>query len=246
MQVAWDYTTLAQHYDKRADYAPAALDRLIADTGLKAGATVADLGAGTGKLALPLSRRGFKVRAVEPNDAMRAIGVENARGLDITWREGTGEATGLPAHEADLVTFGSSFNVVDQPKALIETARLLKPRGWLACLWNHRDLDDPTQRAIEAIITSEIAGYDYGKRREDPSPAIAASGLFEPARHVEAGFVVDMPTADVIEAWRSHGTLQRQAGARFDAIVARIAALLAGKAVIPVPYHTRLWFARLR
>ncbi len=246
MQVAWDYTALAAHYDKRADYAPAALDRLMAESGIGAGATVADLGAGTGKLALPLCRRGLKVLAVEPNDAMRAIGTENARGLDITWREGTGEASGLADHIADLVTFGSSFNVVDQPRALAETARLLRPRGWLACLWNHRDLDDPIQRAIEAIIIGEIKGYDYGKRREDPSPAIAASGLFEPAHHVEAGFVVDMPTDDVLEAWRTHGPLQRQAGPRFEAIVAQIAALLAGRAVVPVPYHTRLWFARLR
>ena len=54
--------------------------------------------------------------------------------------------------------------------------------------------------------------------------------------------------ADCVEAWRSHATLQRQAGAAFAVIVDAIAAMLAatGKGEIVVPYTTRIWLARLR
>ena len=42
------------------------------------------------------------------------------------------------------------------------------PNGWFACMWNHRDVEDPIQKNIENIITSFIPNYDYGLRRQDP------------------------------------------------------------------------------
>ena len=45
-------------------------------------------------------------------------------------RENTGQSSG----RFGLVTFGSSFNVCDREKALEETARILKPGGWFACV----------------------------------------------------------------------------------------------------------------
>jgi len=244
MSVTWDYTELADHYDKRADYSSKALGRLCAATGSGPVTRVADIGAGTGKLAGPLARRGLSVSAVEPNAAMRTFGIRNTQGLDVTWTEGTGEHTGLSRGAFDLATFGSSFNVVDQAKALVEVARILKPAGSLACMWNHRDLDDPVQAKIEAIIRNEIPGYAYGKRREDPTPVIDASGLFGPVGMIEERFVAEIPASDYVEAWRSHGTLQRQAGARFAAIVDAIERTLGGTASLSTPYFTRIWHAR--
>ena len=54
--------------------------------------------------------------------------------------------------------------------------------------------------------------------------------------------------ADCVEAWRSHATLQRQAGDAFAAIVDDIEDMLkaTGAAEIVVPYTTRVWIARLR
>ena len=42
-----------------------------------------------------------------------------------------------------MTTFGSSFNVCDRQKALLESKRILVKEGWFACMWNHRDLEDP-------------------------------------------------------------------------------------------------------
>jgi SAM-dependent methyltransferase len=244
MKVEWDYTTLASFYDKRADYSDKALDRLCDALGVKTGAPVADIGAGTGKLAIPLARRGLSVSAVEPNDAMRALGTRNSERLPVSWSEGSGERTGLPSGAFDLVTFGSSFNVVNQEAALAEAARILKPGGGVACMWNHRDLDDPLQARVEAIIQREIPGYSYGKRREDPTSVIDASGLFGAVGAIEDRFLAEISKVDYIDAWRSHATLQRQAGARFHHIVALIDDAVGPQDVLPIPYFTRIWSAR--
>jgi SAM-dependent methyltransferase len=244
-KVEWDYSDRAAFYDKRADYSERALDQALARMGLTASATVADIGAGTGKLSRPLARRGFKVLSVEPNDAMRGFGIDNTKGLPVRWSVGTGERTGLKDRSVTAAFFGSSFNVVDQQAALIECARILAEGGWFCCMWNHRDLDDPGQARIEGIIKRAIPGYDYGKRREDPTAAIEDSRKFGPASHIEDTFSIDMPVEDVIEAWKSHATLARQAGARMDAIVAEIRASLPQSGSVRVPYTTRIWFAQL-
>ncbi len=246
MNVTWDYTELARHYDKRAEYSARALDRLCAVTGSGPGTRVADIGAGTGKLAAPLAHRGLRVSAIEPNAAMRAFGIRNTRGLDVTWSEGTGECSGLATGAFDLVTFGSSFNVVNQATALVEVARILTPAGSVACMWNHRDLDDPVQAGIEAIIRQQIPRYEYGKRRQDPTPVIDACGLFGPVGTLEERFVVEVSVADHVEAWRSHATLRRQSGTRFGAIVEAIENALGTIGSLPTPYFTRVWYARRR
>jgi SAM-dependent methyltransferase len=249
MKTEWDYTNLAIAYLKRPDYAPAAIDAIVAISGAAPGSAVCDVGAGVAHLTLPLLQRGLKVSAVEPNDAMRALGVERTKEwATASWREGTGEATGEPTSAFKLVTFGSSFNVTDRPRALRETIRLLRPRGWFACLWNHRDLDSPLQGKIESVIRAEIPDFDYGSRRENQTPIIEASGLFESPIQLEATVRHRVPVAEILEAWRSHATLQRQAGDRLGAIIDAIDRVLRSVAggIAEVPYTTRVWVARAK
>jgi len=245
MQVEWVYSELAAFYDKRADYSPLALDRLLAAVGISMGSRVADIGAGTAKLALPIAQRGYVVDAVEPNDQMRHFGIRNTGGQTVTWHDGTGESTGLPSATFRLATFGSSFNVVDQSKSLKEVSRILMPRGWMACMWNHRDLDEPLQAAVESLIHAEIPGYQYGDRRKDPTGTIGRSGLFSPTQFIEVRFIASVPKADYLDGYRSHATLQRQAGPKFADIIGRMADVLKYTAVLEVPYFTRIWYARL-
>ncbi|PID79403.1 methyltransferase [bacterium DOLZORAL124_64_63] len=249
MKTQWDYTDLAEAYLKRPQYSDEAIDGFLSLTGCVPGAAVCDVGAGVAHLTLKLADRGFKVTAVEPNDAMRERGIRQTAGLpDVRWFEGTGERTGQASGAFDMVTFGSSFNVTDRQRALRETKRLLKPRGWFAAMWNHRDLEDPVQAAIEGIIKQAIPDYGYGTRREDQSAVIAESGLFEEAHRIEGGVVHTQTVAEMVEAWRSHATLHRQAGDRFPGIIESIERMLKdlGRETIDIPYTTRLWAARLR
>ena len=245
MKTAWDYTDLAKSYVKRPPYSSAAVDRMCACAGVENGVSRAcDIGAGTGILTRMLLDRCLTVTAVEPNDAMRAIGKEMTKFLGAAWHEGVAEATGMPDDEFDLVTFGSSFNTTDRQAALRETARILKPHGWFACMWNHRDLDDPVQKEVEDCIKSHIPEYGYGTRREDQTDVIRSSGLFEQPVFIEERHTVEIPKDDYMEAWRSHATLQRQAGEAFGTVIAAIADLLDDTEILSVPYTTRLWMAR--
>src|SRR5258707_2559585 len=111
--LAWDYTDVAHAYLKRPGYAPDAIDAILRHAGLGRGARACDVGAGTGKLSLPLLERGLEVIAVEPNDAMRRLGrAQTADHAAVRWQRGYAEATGLPDGCCDSVGFGSSFNGV--------------------------------------------------------------------------------------------------------------------------------------
>ncbi|CAA7623888.1 class I SAM-dependent methyltransferase [Magnetospirillum sp. SS-4] len=248
MKTEWDYTDLADAYLKRPDYSDAAIDAMLRLAGLSAGA-VCDVGAGVAHLTLMLAARGFDVTAVEPNDSMRANGIRRTADLaHVRWFEGTGEHTGQADRAFDLVTFGSSFNVCDRAQALRETARILKPGGWFACMWNHRRLDDPIQSRIEDIIRRAVPAYGYGTRREDQKAVIEASGLFGPVVHLDAGVVHEQGLGECVEAWRSHATLARQAGDAFAEVVAAIDAYLRGlgQPSIMIPYDTNIWIAQLK
>lgn len=241
----WDYTSLAKHYGSRPNYAAEAIDRMCKLTGVGTGSLVCDVGAGTGHLTKLLLARGFQVTAVEPNEAMREIGESLTAGKNVVWRYGTGEDIGAVDNTFDLVTYGSSFNTTNRAVALKETSRVLKPGRWFACMWNHRVLTDPLQAEVEGLIKATITGYDYGTRREDQTDTIASSGLFDTPVFVEANFTADIAAADYVDAWRSHATLQKQAGDKFADIIKGIEQIVSGKAILTVPYMTRLWTAQV-
>jgi 2-oxoisovalerate dehydrogenase E2 component (dihydrolipoyl transacylase) len=65
----WVFNRMADVYDARPPY-PAALIDALCDLAGPPGARIADLGAGTGHLALPLAARGYDVTAVEETRQM--------------------------------------------------------------------------------------------------------------------------------------------------------------------------------
>lgn len=247
MKTKWDYSDLAKAYLKRPEYSPAALDALFELAGAQKGTKVCDVGAGVAHLTIPMAENGFDVTAVEPNDSMRELGIDRTTKYDnVRWHEATGEETGQATGEFSVVTFGSSFNVCDRQKALAEAARILVPKGWFICMWNHRDLEDPIQKGIEDIIKARVEGYGYGTRREDQTEVINESGLFNTVHPIEGTILHSQTKEDCVEAWRSHATLQRQAGDVFHDIIAEIEKLVNSQPgdSIQIPYTTRAWAAQ--
>ena len=247
MKTEWDYTGLAEAYLKRPDYAQSAIDKMLETAGVEPGDAACDVGAGAAHLTIKLAEYGLKVCAVEPNDAMRANGIKRtAQFPDVSWHEGVGEHTGMEDSAFDLVTFGLSFNVCDRQLALRESARILKPDGWFACMWNHRDLDDPLQQKIEAVLKKHIDNYNYGTRREDQTEIIEKSNLFDKVIYLEGTIVHEIPAKDFIEGWKSHGTVYRQSPEKFDLINEEIKQLVesVGTESVKVPYTTRIWIAQ--
>ncbi len=249
MKTEWDYTELAAAYLKRPDYAQTAIDKMLQTAGVRKGDLVCDVGAGAAHLTIKLAEYGLEVFAVEPNDAMRANGIERTKKFEnVRWFEGVGEHTGMETGKFDMVTFGSSFNVCDRQKALVEAKRILKDNGWFACMWNHRDLNDPLQKEIEAVLMQEIENYGYGTRREDQTEVINKSEIFQEVVFVEGTVMHEVLAEDFIEGWKSHGTVQRQSKEKFQYINERIREVVEGKGqeYIKIPYTTRIWMAQVK
>ena len=249
MKTEWDYSDLADAYLKRPNYSEPAIEAMLSIFGVKKQHKVCDIGAGVAHLTLMLADRDYDVVAVEPNDSMRRNGIVRTQKYEnVSWFEGTGENTGQATGSFDFVTFGSSFNVCNRQEALKETARLLKPKGWFACMWNNRNLEDKIQSNIENIIKTTVPDYDYGTRRETQTEVIVASKLFGPVVHISSNVQHQQSISECVEAWRSHATLERQTGSLFPKVVSEIEKYLKGlnKETIEIPYTTNVWVAQLK
>jgi SAM-dependent methyltransferase len=114
------------------------------------GRDVLDLAAGTGKLTEVVAATGARVTAVEPLDGMRR---ELAAAVpDATLLDGTAEEIPLADGAVDAVLVGQAFHWFDQPRALAEMARVLRPEGAVGLLWNLRDEREDWQRRLSRIL----------------------------------------------------------------------------------------------
>ena len=80
----------------------------------------------------------MNVTAIEPNDAMREVGIAQTKNSNITWLKGNAEETGLPTASQDAVCMASSFHWPDFDRAVREFNKILKPGGLFLALWNTR------------------------------------------------------------------------------------------------------------
>jgi SAM-dependent methyltransferase len=128
---------VADRYERaRPLYPVAALSELAGRCGLRRGTPVVDLGAGTGKLTRQLVALGADVIAVEPSAGMRRRLEAEVPGVRVL--DGTAEDIPLPNGSVEIVTAGQAFHWFDTSRALDEVARVLRPAGWLALVWNER------------------------------------------------------------------------------------------------------------
>ena len=109
------------------------------ECGITPGATVADIGAGTGISAKLFLDAGHPVVAVEPNAAMReAADRYLADYAGYRSVAGTAEDTTLETASVDLVIAAQAFHWFEKAGARREFARILKPRGKVVLFWNSR------------------------------------------------------------------------------------------------------------
>lgn len=162
------FNTRVENYAKfRPTYPPIIIDLLKAHCGLTETSLVADVGSGTGILSQILLRNGNTVFGVEPNPQMR----RSAEHLLSSYSkfksiDGSAEATTLDSNSIDIVTAAQAFHWFDRTRARIEFARILKPQGWVALVWNERRLDStPFLRAYEQVLLQY--GTDYEKVRHE-------------------------------------------------------------------------------
>jgi ubiquinone/menaquinone biosynthesis C-methylase UbiE len=190
-ELAFSFGRIAVEYDDaRPEYAPEALARAEEALGLERSSAVVDLAAGSGKLTRALARRFDEVVAVEPNDDMRAVLAQRSGGIRV--RAGTAERMPLADASADAVFVGDAFHWFDGPAAVDELARVLRPRGGVALVWNHwwsdgddqvcNSLDPPMPAAAQALFDKVyVSSGRAAARARMADPLLAfADERFEP------------------------------------------------------------------
>jgi SAM-dependent methyltransferase len=209
----------AAYAEHRPGYPDAAVDWALAP--LAGGPLrLLDLAAGTGKLTESLLPRGT-VTAVEPDPAMRAELLTRFPGVDA--REGSAEAIPLPDAAVDAVLVGQAWHWFDADRTFAEIARVLRPGGVLAVMWNGDDTQvDWVLGLYEAgRWKSTVVRVPDEEPRLPAHPAFAADGF--------AQFANPIPTTvdGLVASLRTHSWALTAEPAEREATFDRIRAYLA-------------------
>ena len=231
-----DFGLTASDYGRyRAGFPDSFFERLLRLQIGVPGHSLVDLGTGTGTLALGFAERGCSVVGIDPSTAMLEEARSRAREecLEVEFRIGTGEDTGLENSCADVVIAGQCWHWFDRPRAAREAARLLVRDGTLVIA--HFDwipLPDNVVADTEKLIESHNADWRFGGGL-GIHPWWLRDLSVAGYRCLET-FSYDLDVGYTPEAWR--GRIRASAGVgaalspeRVDAFDAELAALLAAK-----------------
>jgi SAM-dependent methyltransferase len=180
-------------------------------------AKLLELGAGTGKLTAVLHRLGHRVVATDPDAAMLARLRRELPKVEVA--QALAEDIPLSTASVDAVVASQAFHWFDADHALPEIARVLRPGGVLAIVWNMGDFRVPWVRKVFGLVKM---GED--ERTEDP---FEGSGVFRLTDRAEfkhrqtftrdtmTGFVASTSYAATL-ADRPREALLGEAGALYD------------------------------
>lgn len=237
----------AADYDRgRPGWPRALLDLVAGALDLPAGATVVDVGAGTGKLTRLLAGR-FDVVAVEPLPEMRRLLAANLPAVRVM--DGTAEALPLPDGAARAVFVAEAFHWFDGPLALAEAARVLRPGGGIVLLWNipAGPVDPPPPPAARRLVEDAIAAGG-----EPGGPLVArgewrrafAGSAFEAPAHRRVTHEVVRDRAGLIANLLSISSVAGQATGVREALRERLTGMLPDRSYRQL-LHAEVYWARL-
>jgi len=227
----------------RPSYPDEAMEVLVQQVGLGPALRVLDLAAGTGKLTRLLTARGAEVVAVEPVAAMRAHLEDTTEGVTVL--DGSAEQIPLDDASVDLVTVAQAFHWFDAPVALTEIARVLRPGGHLAILWNERDERTPWVAEMSRIIRwheRTVSRYQH----VDWQAVVGSSGRFTTLQEHTTWWEQPMTLDMLADRVRSISYIAAMPIAERERLAAEVTSLVARlPEPFPLPYVCRVQWARV-
>lgn len=232
----------ASYEAARPGYPDEAIAVLADAVGLAAGVRVCDLAAGTGKFTRRLVELGASVVAIEPVPGMRA----QLHGVlpDVEVIEGTAEHIPLPDASVDVVTVAQAFHWFDAGPALEEIARVLRPGGGLALLWNERDEAEAWVAEMSRLIRwheRTVSRYQH----TDWAEIVASSGRFTQLQERVVSWEQPLTHALLAERVRSISYVAAMPEPERERLAGEVVALVARRVEpVPLPYLCRVQWAR--
>ncbi len=227
----------------RPGYSDESVAHLVASLGIGPGTRVLDVASGTGKLTRSLVDAGATCVAAEPSASMRS---SFARVVPDVAQVGA-DAVRLPFADGsfDAVTVAQAFHWFATTGALAEFARVLRPGGGLALIWNERDESDPLVAELTRISKWDVhQPYPVGR---DFGVVIDASGCFGPVTRTRFRFTQPLDRTTFVEQVASRSYIVVLPEHRRRAVLDDVAALAATlDEPIGLPYLVDLFCARAR
>jgi SAM-dependent methyltransferase len=245
---ATGFANAADAYERgRPGYPEPAVDALLAALGVGPGGTVLDLAAGTGKLTRLLAARVARVVAVDPSEAMLGVLRDRLPGVDA--RTGTADAIPLANGAVDAVFVAEAFHWFRTPPACREIARVLRPGGGLALLWNRERWSREGLDWLPAFTAltrphREAAGA-FPAEGDAWREAICSTGPFAPLERSDADHVHHTTGAGVVDLVASWSWIANLPGARRAELLAVIRELIGADTELALPYRTEIHRTRL-
>jgi ubiquinone/menaquinone biosynthesis C-methylase UbiE len=162
------FSSRVENYIKyRPGYPDGVIETLRSECGLTSDSIIADVGSGTGILTEMFLRNGATVYGIEPNLEMREAAERLLKDYPL-FRSiaAKAEETTLGDASVDFITAGQAFHWFDREKARAEFARILRPRGWIALIWNERvTTTTPFLIAYEQLLKDYSTDYEQVDHR---------------------------------------------------------------------------------
>lgn len=225
----------------RPGYSEEAVDHIVHALGIGPDRRVLDLAAGTGKLTRALVATGAAVVASEPSPAMQ---VTFASILPHTPQvRATAEHLPFADDTFDAITVAQAFHWFDAPVALAGCARILRPGGGLALVWNERDESDPLVAELTRISRWDVhQPYPVGR---DFGVLIDASGAFGPVGRTRFPFTQELDREAFVEQVASRSYVAVLPDDRRRSLLDGVVALAEGlEEPIALPYVADVFCAR--
>ncbi|PWR16638.1 class I SAM-dependent methyltransferase [Micromonospora sicca] len=240
---ALSFGAAAADYDRfRPRYPQAALGWAL--DGLDPSARVVDLGAGTGILTRGVLALGHQVVPVEPDPGMRAQ--LDAATPGVTALAGSAESVPLPDRAADAVLVGQAYHWFDKERAHVEIARVLRPGGTFAPIWNTRDTSVPWVAELGRIADLRDHSGNLIEKVTDFGPPFGAVELGEFSHRTT------LTPAEVVGMLRTRSywlTATPEEREKVDRELRELFVThpdLAGRETVELPYRTLVFRARRR
>ena len=163
METVERFSNRVENYIKyRPGYPPEVLRLFRDEMNLTPSSVLADIGSGTGISSRLFLENGNTVYGVEPNAAMRNAATAILKNFsNYKPVEGTAEYTTLPDGSVNIVFAAQAFHWFEPEKTRVEFKRITADEGYVALIWNERQLDTtPFLREYEHFLLANASDYE--------------------------------------------------------------------------------------
>lgn len=207
----------ASYHVARPEYPEWVYEILISRCGLRRNAAVFEIGAGTGTATHRLLETGAApLVAIEPDqrlaDFLRANNPDKALKVVVA----PFEDAALEAGAFDLGVSATAFHWLDEESALVKIAKLLRPGGWWATMWNvfgDESQPDPFHEATKELLVAAESpsaggrGIPFALDAETRLAALKRNGGFDIVEYKTSRWPLVLDAAQTVALYATYSNV---------------------------------------